>query len=161
MRVIINCFIQHIDALKLYFPYHNSGLDFNGSNSGILSKFGLGNGIATPPRDPLSMSCGNLPEMTPLPLWKKKNSAGVCLWGSLFLVSIFDILAWMCGNSPKMTHGPLQTTGILCLSILRSAFYIFVGVFVFGLSFPHTGLGVWKAKILLVIYNEIGYHCVK
>ena len=51
-------------------------------------------------------------------------------------------------NSPEMTRRPQKTLGIWCLATLRSSFYIVVGVFVFGLRFPHTGLGVWKTKTL-------------
>ena len=53
-----------------------------------------------------------------------------------------------CDNSPEMIHWQPQTTAMFRLATLRSSMYFFVGSVVFGLRFPHTGLGVWKTKTL-------------
>ena len=66
------------------------------------------------------------------------------------------ITAWVCrkqrpcSNSPEMTCRPQKTLGMLCLAALRSLFYIFVG----GLRFPHTGLGVLENEDPTVIHNR-------
>ena len=42
----------------------------------------------------------------------------------------------------------INSQGALLLIFAKSIYYIFVGLFVFGLGFPHTGMGVWKTKTL-------------
>ena len=42
----------------------------------------------------------------------------------------------------------------LCLASLCLSFYFFVWVCIFGLRFPHTGLGVWKRKSLWKLTRE-------
>ena len=47
LGLFINCFIQHvaIDAVKLYFPYHNSGWDFSIRDWDLLKNLPLGLGF--------------------------------------------------------------------------------------------------------------------
>ena len=44
-----------------------------------------------------------------------------------------------CSNLPKVTRRPQKPIGMLCLATLCSAFYVFMGVFVFGLRTYRPG----------------------